>query len=211
MTNATGINLAGAGDLAALLARGFAYPAPELHSDLASGEFGGHVLKSAGACGIALEPAALDALAVEAARVGYVGLQGEHTRLFARTVPCPPNASAYEPKDGLRTTRSVGEVASFYEAFGFQVSPGAHELADHISVELEFLGVLAIKEEYARQRSWRARATVCRDARTRFAAEYVTPWIGQFAARIEKQAGLVLYPTLASTAGQLVSLLERPG
>lgn len=211
MTSATGINLAAAGDLAALLARGFAYPAPDLHADLARGGFGEAVLKSAGACGIPLDSGTPGALAVEAARVGYVGLQGEHTRLFARTVPCPPNASAYEPKDGLRTTRSVGEVASFYEAFGFQVAPGAHELADHVSVELEFLGVLAVKEEYAGRRGWRGRVAVCRDARTKFAAEYVAPWIGQLAARIDKHGGLILYPALASTATRLVSLLERPG
>jgi len=112
MTSATGINLAAAGDLAVLLSRGLAYPAPELHGDLTRGEFGKALSAAADACGVPLQSGLVDGLAVEAARVGYVGLQGEHTRLFARTVPCPPNASAYEPKDGLRTTRSVGEVSA---------------------------------------------------------------------------------------------------
>ncbi|MBI4437094.1 MAG: molecular chaperone TorD family protein [Candidatus Omnitrophica bacterium] len=49
------------------------------------------------------------------------------------------------PKEGLRgflCGPSARSVEKYYKTFGFELSPSFHDLPDHISIELEFLGRL---------------------------------------------------------------------
>jgi DMSO reductase family type II enzyme chaperone len=188
--------------LAQLLAVGFAYPDAALRQALASGEYVAEVRELA--LGLGLQQDLGQTPAVDLKR-----LEHEHTYLFERTVRCPSNESAYGRGHGLAAVHDLAEVASFYAAFGFQVSTKAHELADHLCIELEFLGALCAKEAYAREQGWQERAQVCAEARTKFASEHLATWISQFAARVKEHARLGFYPSLAELAEALVRL-ETP-
>jgi TorA maturation chaperone TorD len=122
-------------------------------------------------------------------------LQSEYTALFARNVPCPLNASAYGV-GGMGAVHDLARIAAFYGAFGFQVSAGARELPDHLCVELEFLGVLSVKEAFADEQGWPDRARTCSDARAKFASEYMASWVPQLSSRLEDHARTRFYPSL---------------
>ncbi|MBI3952991.1 MAG: molecular chaperone TorD family protein [Chloroflexi bacterium] len=196
--------------LAHLLAQGFAYPDAAQREALASGEYLGELGALAGALGLEAALPALEAALGEGTGTDLSRLEGEHTYLFQRNVLCPLNGSSYGRNRGLGAIHDLADVASFYGVFGFQVSSQAKELADHLCVELEFLGALCAKEVYAREQGWQERAEVCADARARFVAEHLAPWLPQLAARVREHARLRFYPALAAVAEAAVALETAP-
>lgn len=197
-------------DLALLLARGFAYPEAALHQALASGQYLAEARGLARALGFAAPLAALESALGEGGLADPSRLEGEHTYLFARSVLCPLNESSYQRNRGLGAIHDLAQVASFYDIFGFQVSPRAKELADHLCVELEFLGALCAKEAYAREQDWPERAEICAEARAKFVAEHLAPWLPKLAQRVREHARLGFYPALASLAEAVVALEPAP-
>jgi TorA maturation chaperone TorD len=197
--------------LASGIAKSFSYPDRVAGGEIRSDLFASELVACARDVGLV---GSLDRLRNPLAEVSTIDLdtlQGEHTFLFARNVVCSLNASAYEYQQGLRSTRGMGDVASFYGAFGYAVSTGAHELADHITVELEFLGVLAAKEKYARARGWTARARLCRAARAAFAEEYLLSWLPTLGRRLDARARMPFYPAMCAAATELASICSRTG
>lgn len=210
MTTRSSSDLVAIARMAGLLARGFAYPDAAFCASVTDGTYPSLLLECARAAGLDGICRDLDAAFLEARGWTASVLQGEHTFLFARNVPCPLNASAYEPQAGLRTTRSIGDVVSFYGAFGFQVSSAARELADHLCVELEFLGVLAAKEAYAAGLRRPCPAAVCRRARYKFAGEHLLPWLPDLVRRLRDKSRLRFYPALGAAALDLSQLGAGP-
>lgn len=81
----------------------------------------------------------------------YVDFQAEFIRVFdVGTVrpPCP----LYGGEWGGSRKQSMEETLRFYRFFGLKVEEGAHELPDHVTVELEFMRVMAFTEGMARAR-----------------------------------------------------------
>lgn len=79
----------------------------------------------------------------------YIDFQAEYIRLFevgAIRPPCP----LYGGEWGPARKRTMEEVLRFYRFFGMKVDERARELPDHVSIELEFLQVLAFEEGMAR-------------------------------------------------------------
>jgi putative dimethyl sulfoxide reductase chaperone len=71
-------------------------------------------------------------------------LQIEYTRLFINDFPkltSPPYESYYRSADGLLNNKTTEEVVSFYHRCGYSFQNSA-ELPDHITIELEFMGLL---------------------------------------------------------------------
>lgn len=79
----------------------------------------------------------------------YVDFQGEYIRLFdvgAVRPPCP----LYGGEWGMPRRRSMEDALRFYRFFGLKVDEGAHELPDHVTVQLEFMQVMSHLEGEAR-------------------------------------------------------------
>jgi DMSO reductase family type II enzyme chaperone len=196
-------------EFARLLARGFVYPDAELMASLKSREYFARLDELAA---LLEEGIDVGGPADSVAGQGYdlPGLQSEYTRLFARNVPCPLNASAYGA-DGVGAVHDLARTAAFYGAFGFRVSTRARELPDHLCIQLEFLGVLCAKEAFAIDNGWGDRAAICADARTRFAAEHMAPWVTQLLGRLEQHARLPVYVALGRIVENLVRQEARAG
>lgn len=82
----------------------------------------------------------------------------------------------------LELTRNfeMADVAGFYKAFGVEMGPGA-ERPDHVTAELEFMNLLAVKEAVALQDEGAGEhAEVCRDASRAFLRDH----LGRFAPRL---------------------------
>lgn len=78
-----------------------------------------------------------------------LSLENEYVRLFINAlpeVPCPPYGSVY--LEGSLMSSSTVRLRRIYWSYGFD----SVEMPDHISVELEFLAVLAALGEQAESR-----------------------------------------------------------
>jgi putative dimethyl sulfoxide reductase chaperone len=115
---------------------------------------------------------------------GYVAVFGHAAR-----GRCPLNEIEYgEIKaDPLFQPHRLADLASFYRAFGLEVTEDAGERQDHISLELEFMCVLAAKEAYALEHQLDDLA-LCRDAQRRFLKEHLGRWVPAFARRLAQGA-----------------------
>lgn len=106
---------------------------------------------------------------------GWV-IESERVRLFETAmggIPAPPYGSWW--LDGRLMGPSAQRVAIHFEALGLTPTAGP---PDHISSELEFLGVLLNQQEGARDvEAAEALRTMERD----FIAECLAPWIDPFA------------------------------
>lgn len=82
----------------------------------------------------------------------------------------------------------IADVAAFYKAFRF--SADQLRLApDHIAVELDFLGYLAMKSAYARHAGLADEREICETAATSFLRDHLAHWTPQFLAQLDSAAG----------------------
>lgn len=82
----------------------------------------------------------------------------------------------------------IADVAAFYRAFHF--SAEALRLApDHIAVELDFLGYLAMKTAYARHAGLSDEREICEAAATSFLHDHLAHWTPAFLAQLDATAG----------------------
>lgn len=132
-----------------LLADAFEFPSREFHQQVLDGAFRERVESAMRELPYALRD---DVDTLSFAEAGeYVDFQGEYMRLFdvgAVRPPCP----LYGGEWGGTRKRSMEEAVRFYRFFGMKMDQSAHELPDHITVELEFLQVMAFTEGMTRAR-----------------------------------------------------------
>jgi DMSO reductase family type II enzyme chaperone len=109
---------------------------------------------------------------------------------------CSPNEAAHTadtPGHALTRTVEIADVAGFYRAFGVEVAPGT-ERPDHITAELEFMHLLAVKESVARSEEGDGeRVAVCRDAVRTFLRDHLGRWAQRFAERLKEVADDPVY------------------
>ncbi len=95
----------------------------------------------------------------------------------------------------------VADVAGFYKAFGVKVAEGS-ERPDHITAELEFLQLLALKEAQALEdEGGEENASICLNATRSFLKDHLLLWVVPFAEKLENPAVHPFYQAL----GQLLS------
>jgi DMSO reductase family type II enzyme chaperone len=134
-------------------------------------------------------------------------LRGAHTRLIGH---CPrAGATPYETE----WTGSAGEIlqyhlladlCGFYEAFGLALAPECDERADHLALELCFLGFLCVKEAHAEEQS--AELDLVRAAQCSFLEQHLLAWAPAFCARVEREDEAGFH---GRAARHLASFLER--
>ncbi|GBC85354.1 Selenate reductase assembly chaperone protein [bacterium HR11] len=131
-------------------------------------------------------------------------LEAEYIRTFTHVTPVeyPPYETQYGHTQVFYQSQQLADIAGFYRAFGLDVSTGAKERLDHISVELEFMAFLAYKEAYARAHDGDAAGEICRRAQQSFMTHHLGRFGPLFARRLRQKAGDGYY-------GAPAELLER--
>jgi nitrate reductase assembly molybdenum cofactor insertion protein NarJ len=135
----------------------------------------------------------LPELELSANQVDLPSLQSEHRRIFGLT-----GSLCYETEFGLphefRQVQELADITGFYQAFGFTMGGNVRERPDHISVEIEFMYLLALKEAYATVNGTKEQLEICIDAQKAFLKEHLGRWIGLFAQAVylnqDKQASI---------------------
>jgi TorA maturation chaperone TorD len=99
----------------------------------------------------------------------------------------------------------LADVAAFYRAFHFAADD--HCLApDHVAVELDFLGYLAMKAAYARHASLIDEREICELAAEQFDRDHVARWLPSFLAQVMSAAGDSFYGRAARFAERAASV-----
>jgi TorA maturation chaperone TorD len=108
--------------------------------------------------------------------------------------------------DPLFQPHRLADLAAFYAAFGLEMAPDAAERHDHISIELEFMCVLAAKEAYALEHQLDGeQAALCREAQKKFLREHLGRWTPAFTRRLARMAGETTLGALANFAREFIT------
>ncbi len=129
---------------------------------------------------------------------------------FGHTVrgDCPMNEIEYGDikADPLFQPHRLADLGAFYAAFGLEMTPDAAERQDHISIELEFMSVLAAKEAYALEHQLDDDQDVlCRDAQKKFLREHLARWTLAFTRRLARMAGDTTLGLLANFTREFIT------
>lgn len=181
-----------------LLAAAFEYPSEQNWQWLSRSETKGNFLEalknvsSSEAKGLFVSGNNLSSRFVE---VEFETFKSEYIGAFGHAArgACPLNEIEYgELKaDPLFQPHRLADLGAFYRAFGLNVTTDACERHDHISLELEFMCVLAAKEAYALENQLEEELmSLCCDARKKFLREHLGRWTPAFARRAVRNIGV---------------------
>ncbi len=103
---------------------------------------------------------------------------------------CPQYEGEYEQAHVFQKSQTLAHLNAFYAAFGVEANPDLKERTDHISVELEFMHLLTMKEAHAQLNNHGPdKVLLCRDAQKAFLEGHLAPWIKSFVKRVSRKAG----------------------
>ena len=147
----------------------------------------------------------LDTLCGELQSCGDGGLEDEYVEVFGHTLStdCSPYESEYGQAHIFQKSHTLADLSTFYQAFGVSINPELKDRLDHLSVEMEFMHLLTLKEAYARGNGHgEDKALLCREAQEKFLANHLGTWIKIFADRVARKTGG------SGVYGALAGLLE---
>lgn len=120
------------------------------------------------------------------------GLIDEYVEVFGHSVSgdCPQYESEYEQAHVFQKSQTLARLNAFYSAFGVATNPELKERPDHISVEMEFMHLLTLKEAYAYLNNHgQEKIELCIQGQRSFLAEHLAPWINSFVRQVSRKAG----------------------
>lgn len=124
----------------------------------------------------------------------------------------PACESVYSGSDIFRQAQHMADIAGFYRAHGLVVGGSRRERPDHISVELEFMALLAAKEADALLNLGPDQIQMSRHAQALFLADHLGRWSPVFARRLAEQATGGPFQSVAEAlAGWIASELSEHG
>jgi DMSO reductase family type II enzyme chaperone len=179
-----------------LLADALEFPSRDFHQAVQCGAFSAQV--SAFVAALPYDVAAAVDFGALSEAGDYVDFQSEYIRLFdvgGVRPPCP----LYGGEWGGARKHSMEEVMRFFRFFGLKVDAGTHELPDHITVELEFMKVLAHMAGLASARGMDP--LPFQRAQRDFLSRQPARWWPMLQRKLAAQEPLPFYAGLASLAG----------
>lgn len=114
----------------------------------------------------------------------------------------PGYETGYRGQGIFQQSAIMADIAGFYRAHGLRAGGSERERPDHITVELEFLAVVAKKEALALAARDSENAEVCRATAATFLADHLGCWGPAFGLRASAVSSSAWYSTL----GELLTL-----
>lgn len=184
-------------DIYRILAGAFVHPSHERLTGLK--ELIGDLLKAAdGRVARAELLCRLELLKGEIERADQPSLEGEYHRLFATEAPVPPCESSY----GLSDKGAIlSDVAGFYKAFGLK-GGAVEDFVDSIGHELEFMGILILKEAIGKEIGLKGEVSVTVEAQKEFLKSHLGRWYKKFVELLLERTRHPFY----KLSGELLSL-----
>lgn len=158
--------------------------------------------------GSELEHSLREALERNLAEHTLDGIELEYNRLFTagETVLTPIYETEYDMDTIFAKTKELADLNGFYGAFGVQVGEDSNnERPDHISIELDFMATLLIKEAYARNEGWDDKAGVCLESRKKFLKDHIGRWGPTFCVVVKHKTEVEFYKVVAGLTANLIT------
>lgn len=136
-------------------------------------------------------------------------LETEYVQTFGHAISkeCPPYEAEYGQSHIFQQSQTLADIAGFYRAFGLDVAPDFKDRLDHISVELEFMHFLSLKEAYALTKGHpEERLALCREAQAKFLGEHLGQWVPGFEERLREKAEGSFYALLGGLLRTFLTL-----
>lgn len=108
-----------------------------------------------------------------------------------------PYETEYTSPHAFQKQAQLADIAGFYRAFGLQWETQGHERPDHLSLELEFMYYLALKQAHALAHGAEDGVAVCVDAQEAFLRDHLGRWPEAFRRALATRAPDALYARLA--------------
>jgi TorA maturation chaperone TorD len=159
----------------------------------------------------AAELTGLATLVSEPARAGAAGLAADTAfrsdDYYSALGPggCAATESAYDRAAIANRGPLIADVAAFYEAFAYPPRLTSDLAPDHVAVELDFLGFLALKVAFALDQNRQEESVVGRAAYREFLEAHPGFWIDQLVARLESEG----HAPFAHAARWVSAVVER--
>lgn len=179
------------------LSMAFLEPSEELAGMVSDGTFLAHLTMARAA----LEADAHDdafTVPTDLASVTLEDLRAQYRSTF-ETPECAPYETHHITPQVFLDAHVLADIAAFYSAFGFEISPELRIRPDHMSVQLEFLYLLVLKEAYALTNGLgESPALVARDARSKFLSDHVGRWMPRFCEQLAERFPHTFYGRIAA-------------
>jgi len=132
----------------------------------------------------------------------------DYTRLFLgpTNALAQPYASVWLTGEKTLMQDSTAAVVELYRQGGFELDESFRELPDHIAAELEFVYLLAYRQNAARQQNDSEELASIASLRKRFLDEHLRRSIGPFAEAMKAGAQSAFYGELATMTLRAVEL-----
>jgi DMSO reductase family type II enzyme chaperone len=129
-----------------------------------------------------------------------------YCKLFGHTVAgdCPLYETEYGEWAAFQQPHTLADLMGSYRAFGLVPASMVRERPDHISLECEYLYVLAHKEAWAHEHDGPAEIDICVNARRLFLSKHLGRWAPALANRLARYAPDSFYARLSELLIALV-------
>lgn len=125
-------------------------------------------------------------------------LRSAHILLFppVSSQDVPGYETAYRGEGVFQQSAMLADIAGFYRAHGLRAGGSDRERLDHITVELEFMALVARKEVFALQMEGHEEIEVCRQTARGFLQDHVSCWASAFGRRAARVSAHPWYQTM---------------
>ncbi len=120
-------------------------------------------------------------------------LEHHYINLFGHTVrgACPLYELEYGQSEIIQQASFLADIAGFYAAFGLTSTTECHERQDHLTVECEFMSILAALEGHALETDEIHARKVYREAQATFLNDHLGRWLPACMRRVREAARVV--------------------
>lgn len=197
------IETAGRAAVYSLLAAGFGIPGEQRLSQLRS-----RLLPAVSVIGL---PAPVDGLLATLPSTlprDIERFRDDHMALFPPIASrdAPGYETAYRGDDIFQQADLLADVAGFYKAHGLRAGGSERERPDHITVELEFMAVLARKTLHALRSGRSEDAEICDEMSALFLRDHLGCWGPGFGRRVAAMSTSPWYRNLGELLAAWVEL-----
>jgi DMSO reductase family type II enzyme chaperone len=168
-------------------------------------ENAGQIAQAASKLGWRNIEAALEQLSHHLSSLDDAMLVDQHTAIFGHTISsdCSPYEGEYGQAHVFQKSHTLADLNTFYRAFGVTPNPALKDRPDHVSVEMEFMHLLTLKEAYAQLHNHgEDKVLLCRQAQEAFFSNHLANWVREFAHQVTRKTGR------DSVYGSLARLLD---
>ncbi|WP_309492010.1 TorD/DmsD family molecular chaperone [Candidatus Hecatella orcuttiae] len=188
-----------------LISQALAYPRREIR-ELCGEEVRRRASEAAGLLGSEELSRALEVFMEQMDESSVAEMEAAYNRLCLVPLKCSFYETDYCQHSFIKA-KELADVSGFYRAFKVELS--VKERPDFICTELEFMGLLLLKEVYALDKRWKDQAAVCREAGLKFFKDHLAWWIPKFCSKLRKESSLGYYSSVASLLEKFMESEER--